>query len=102
MTVLDRVEAPGLLGRAAAWSGDDSIAPSAAPATGLSLRVLLVTADTCAVLLAWAAARVLAPAGTGTLTWLAAAGVALVTAYVVLAAAGLYRSRVSSVRAIEL
>ena len=69
---------------------------------GVPLRAVLVAGDVFAVVVAWAVLRptILDHVGFG--AWAAGAVVATVVALACLSSAGLYRSRVSSIRAIEL
>src|SRR5690606_25936007 len=102
MTVLDQFGRVELLGRVAPGVRNADAGATVGPPPRPPLRALLVGADALAVVAAWAAVHRIAAAGDHLLAWAVGAVVAVATAFGALAAAGLYRSRVSSVRAIEL
>jgi exopolysaccharide biosynthesis polyprenyl glycosylphosphotransferase len=105
MTVLDNlgwgpVRAGGARGTVA---GLDVAAPTGVGLPpGFSLRTVLVLADVLAVFVAWALLKGVALEDVSFGPWIAGASLAALVALACLTSAGLYRSRVSSVRAIEL
>ncbi len=100
MTVLDEVGWASVPERAA---GPAVVRPDAAARPpAIPLRAVLVIADVLAVTVAWLLLRATLLADASIEAWAAGAGAAIAAALAGLVATGLYRSRVSSIRAIEL
>src|SRR5688500_752255 len=101
MTVLDNLGwgAFRATSAPAAVAPMDLSVPAAIPLpAGLHLRATLVGADIGAVLAAWLVLRPTALHDVSLVAWAAGLGVAVLIALACLTSAGLYRSRVSSIR----